>query len=134
MNHLFENEYIKIGTDKSASITTIKSKKICDDITELDKNIALINHYIKDTKSKKIIFSLTNLDQLSKESLLKEKLFPTLGSVGVKEIAVVTGTNKKVQSFISEIGFYVTPVKEHYRINSETFEDYQQAIDWMIQK
>lgn len=134
MNHLFENEYMKIGTDKSLEFISIKSKKMCDRIFELDKNIALINHFVRDTKIEKIIFNLKNLNQISKESLLNEKLIPNLGKMGVTDIAIVTGTNKKVQSLLSEIGSYIKPVKRAYHIHSETFSDYHKAVDWISKK
>lgn len=130
-NYLFEDEYMKIGINKNSNILEIKTKKVCDDTKELDKHITIINQYVKDTHPEKIIFSLTNLDQISKESLLNDKFLPCIGTNGVKTMAIVTGENKKVQTLVSELGAYLSPLKKEYDINSETFETYQKAMNWI---
>ncbi|MBS3778528.1 MAG: hypothetical protein KGY50_04475 [Candidatus Thermoplasmatota archaeon] len=134
MNSLFEDEYMEIEINNIPKILEIKTKKVCDDTNELEKHIIIINQYVKDTDAKKLIFSLNNLDRISKESLLNDKFFPCIGTNGVKTIAIVTGENKKVQALISELGAYVSPLKETYNITSETFETYQQAMNWIIKK
>lgn len=134
MNYLFEDEYIEIGINKIPNVLEIKTKKVCEDIKELEKHITIINQYVKDTHPEKLIFSLTNLNQISKESLLKDKFLPCIGTNGVKIIAIVTGENKKVQTLVSELGAYVSPIKKAYDITSETFETYQQAMNWITKK
>ena len=131
MKKLFENEYMKIRSNTISGILEIKTKKVCDDVNELEKHIIIINQYVKDTGAKKLLFTLDTLEEISKESLLSEKLFPCIGAEGIKEIAVVTGDNRKVKTLVQELGSYVSPLKKQYRIRSEVFEKYESAVDWI---
>jgi hypothetical protein len=132
MEKLFENEYMQIGRNPVHDILEIKSKKVCDDVIELDNHIAIIIRYVKDTQSKKIIFNLNNMDYYCKESLLYDKLVPSLGENGVKSIAAVTGKNEKVKTLLSELGAYLSPVEKQFHIIGENFETYQDAFQWII--
>ena len=131
MKQLFENEYMEIKSNTTPGILEIKSKKVCDDIKELEKHIIIINQYVKDTDAKKLIFTLNTLDEISKESLLTEKLFPFIGAEGIQEIAVVTGDNKKVKTLVHELGSYISPLKRQYHIRTEVFDNYEPAVDWI---
>ncbi len=131
MKKLFENEYMKIRSNTISGILEIKTKKVCDDVNELEKHIIIINQYVKDTGAKKLLFTLDTLEEISKESLLSEKLFPCIGAEGIKEIAVVTGDNRKVKTLVQELGSYVSPLKKQYRIRSEVFDKYESALDWI---
>ncbi|HMA83443.1 MAG TPA: hypothetical protein VKP59_04360 [Candidatus Thermoplasmatota archaeon] len=131
MKKLFENEYMEIRSNTMPGVLEIKSKKVCDDINELEKHIIIINQYVKDTKAKKLIFTLDTLEEISKESLLNEKLFPFIGGEGIQDIAVVTGGNKKVKTLVHELGSYVSPLKRQYHIRTEVFDNYEPAIDWI---
>jgi hypothetical protein len=131
MKKLFETDYMIIGSNKIKGVLEIKSKKVCDDIAELEKNIMIINQYVKDTDAKKLIFTLNNLREISKESLLTEKLFPFFGLEGVHDIAVITGKNEKVKALVHELGAYVSPLKKQYNIQTELFDKYQPALDWI---
>ena len=133
MKQLFENDYMKIGTNNVYECLEIISKKDCDDIKELERHITIINQYVKDTQAKKLILMIDNLDKISKESLLSEKFFPFIGNLGVKNIAVITGEDEKVKTFVQELGSYVSPVKEKYKIITKRFENYQQALQWITQ-
>lgn len=132
MKQLFENEYMRINTLNNNRILEIKSRKVIDDIQELDRHITIINQYVKDTHVEKIILSLNNLDQISKESLLSEKFLPFISEYGVKNIAVITGTDKKVQTLLSELKSYLSPLSEQLNITSETFETFEQALEWIV--
>lgn len=134
MEKLFDNEYLQIGRNPFHDILEIKSKKVCDDVIELENHIALIIQYVKDTQAKKIIFNLDNMEYYCKESLLYEKLFPALGKNGVKNIAAVTGKNEKIKTLLSEIGSYLSPVEEQFHIRGEKFETYQDAFQWIMNK
>lgn len=134
MKQLFENEYMRIRAIEHESILEIKSKKACDDIQDLDRHLTIINQYVKDTHAKKIIFTLNTLDRICKESLLNEKLLPYIREYGVNNIAVITGTDKKVQSLLSELGLYLSPLTNQLHINSETFETFEQGLAWIINK
>ena len=131
MKKLFENEYMEIRLNTIYGLLEVTSKKVCDDVNELEKHIIIINQYVKDTGAKKLLFTLVTLEEISKESLLSEKLFPCIGAEGIKEIAVVTGDNRKVKTLVQELGSYVSPLKKQYRIRSEVFDKYESALDWI---
>ena len=131
MKQLYENEYMKILSDQKQGIVSVEIKKCCDDIQKLDEHLSIINQYVKDTRGEHIILQVEKLHEISKESLLNEKFLPFVGSCGVKDIAVITGENIQVKTLISELGTYIAPVKEKYQIITESFETYDQAVDWI---
>lgn len=134
MEQLFENDHLQIESNPRINILEIKNKQVCDDLNLLEDYLTIIDYYVKNTHAKKIVLCLDTFDQFPKESLLSEKFFPRIGEDGVTDIAIITGENKKVQTFISELGLYLAPIREQYHITSETFETYQQAIQWITER
>ncbi len=131
MKTLFENEFIRITSNVEEDIVEIIGKQICDDLYHMKQSLDTIKQCVKESSFKKMIFRLDDFDTVGNETILYDEFIPSLGSIGVKHIAVVTGKNRKTQVFFEELGHFLDPIKKQFHIQSKQFETKTAGIKWI---
>lgn len=131
MKTLFDSKYLKVKQDENQGILEVTGKKECDDLIKLKQLILIIEQYYKDTHSSKLIFELKGFNTVGDERFISEELFPYLGYLGVKNIAIITGKDKKTKVFFEELGNYLNPARKQYRIKTKLFESKNECFKWM---
>jgi hypothetical protein len=131
MKTLFDNKYLKVKQDENQKILEVTGKKDCGDLIKLKQIILIIEQYYKDTHSSKLIFKLEGLNTIYDEKLISDELLPYLGYLGVKNIAIITGKDKKTKVFFEELGNYLNPTKKQYRIKTKSFETKNDCLEWL---
>jgi hypothetical protein len=134
MKTLYRNEYLQVNIDDQNEILEVIGKKMCDDIMTLKQLLLIIEQYVKDTGLPKVIFKLEGFNTVGNERLIQEELYPYLGNLGVKHIAVITGTEKKTQIFFEELGNSLSSVTDQYNIKSKQFETRADGLKWMLEE
>jgi hypothetical protein len=131
MKTLFENEHIRINHDSEQKIVEVTGKQVCDDLQKIKQVLCIIKQYVKDASAEKIIFKLEGFNTVGDDAFIYDELFPYLGRVGVKHLAVITGQNRKSKVFFEELGQYLSPVRKQYHIESKQFETADQCFRWL---
>ena len=134
MDSIFEDEYMKIGSNNIKNCLEIIGKKICKTPLDFERSMQIVNQYVKHTNAKKVVFSLYGFNTIGNEHYLTKEFLPVLALLGVKHIAVITGHDKQTQAFFTELSHYTSIVKKEYNIESEHFKTLEEGIEWIQKK
>ncbi len=134
MDSIFEDEYLKIESNEIKDCLEVIGKKICVTPSDFVRSMQIINQYVKHTHAKKIVFSVYGFNTVGNEQYVSKEFLPVLSLLGVKHIAVITGHDKKTETFFNELSHYTNTVKKEYKIVSEHFQTFEEGLEWIQKK
>ena len=131
MSNLFENDYLLIRRNNIQDCLEIIGKNKSNTNSDFEQSMKIISDYIYYTKATKIVFLLKRYNNVGNDNSIMKEFLPELGLLGVKHIAVVTGSNEKTQVFFEELINCTSKVNKYFDIESKHFETMQDGIHWI---
>jgi len=100
---------------------------VMEKITQL---IDDIKKQINETKSTKVIFTVSDLTTIGNENIIVNRILNCMGSNGIKNFAGIIGYTEQSKVYFEEISNCLIHSKSKYGITSKHFPDLEQAIEW----